>query len=369
MFIALKELKKEKLRFTMIIFVIILIAYLVYFLSSLAFGLAELNKTSLDYWNADAVIITESSNNNLYSSSIDVNDVEDLLSDNTEALSITSVNANINESKSEGFVFMGFETNSSVIIPEIITGSNVEDDFDVLVTGNIRDKMEVNIGDYIEISNTKRKFKIVGFTEDSNYNTAPVVYGKRQMVSNMMMSYDTSKSKADANTTPTVNMPDRVSLVLVKDLDELNKTLIPDDLVISDLDAIINNLPGYTPQVLTFVLMIVSLSIIAAVIMGIFMYILTMQKKSVFAVLKIQGYQNKTIISSIIFQILILVLSGLLISFILNQVTIYFMPPQVPVKVNMILILYVSGFIIVTSLIGALFSAYSVLKIDPLEAL
>lgn len=46
MYLALKEIKKEKLRFIMIIVVTALIAYLVYFLASLAFGLAQLNRTA-----------------------------------------------------------------------------------------------------------------------------------------------------------------------------------------------------------------------------------------------------------------------------------------------------------------------------------
>ena len=54
------------------------------------------------------------------------------------------------------------------------------------------------------------------------------------------------------------------------------------------INEFINNLPGYQAQVLTFGLMIVSLALISSIIIGIFMYILTMQKKSIFGILKIQ---------------------------------------------------------------------------------
>lgn len=369
MFIALKELQKEKLRFSMILTVIVLIAYLVYFLSSLAFGLSELNRTAIDHWNAQGVVLSESANGNLYASSIDVSTVADLNSDDAEMVSLSNANAEINKGKSEGSVFMGMDQMDSSLIPRIVEGRQVTSDFEVLVSLSIKDKQDVSIGDLITISNTQREFKIVGFTQDSNYNTVPVVYGKRQMLSDVMMNFNTSTTQEDANTTPTANMPDRISFLVIKDKEKLDLDSLPEGLVYTDINTIINNLPGYTAQVLTFGLMIISLSFIVSVIMGIFMYILTMQKKSIFAVLKIQGYPNWMIIKSIVYQILILVMIGLLVSYGLNELTIAFLPSQVPVQVNGTLILIVSGFIVFTSLIGALFSAYSVLKIDPLDGL
>ncbi|WZU01383.1 hypothetical protein MGH68_18460 [Erysipelothrix sp. D19-032] len=92
-------------------------------------------------------------------------------------------------------------------------------------------------------------------------------------------------------------------------------------------------------------------------------------KKSIFAVLKIQGYQNGTIISSIIFQIILLTTTGLLIGFIFNLIAVESLSGVVPVLINYQIITYVSAAIIAMSLLGAVFSAYSVLKIDPLDSL
>lgn len=43
MFLALKEIKREKLRYGLIISMIVLIAYLIFVLTSLALGLAQEN--------------------------------------------------------------------------------------------------------------------------------------------------------------------------------------------------------------------------------------------------------------------------------------------------------------------------------------
>ena len=50
MFLALKEIKKEKSRFLLIISIFVLISYLVYFLLGLAYGLAVDNRTAVDAW-------------------------------------------------------------------------------------------------------------------------------------------------------------------------------------------------------------------------------------------------------------------------------------------------------------------------------
>lgn len=369
MFIAIKELKKEKLRFGMILSVIILISFLVYFLSSLAYGLAQLNRTAIDHWAVDGVLLTDSSNKNLLASQMDLSEIEKYRSDNIEFVSISTTNVNLIEKESTTLVFMGYEQQDSIIIPEIVEGRKSTNDFEVVISQNIKDKYDVKIGDEIVVSNTKRVFTISGFTQNSNYNTVPVVYGKLEMVSELMMNYNTSSSKNDANSMPTPNMPQRASFIIVKDESKLNNLTLDDSLIYLSTAELIDALPGYKPQILTFGLMIISLSIIVSIIMGIFMFILTMQKKAIFAVLKIQGYQNLTIINSIVVQILILVLVGLSIGFALNQITVTFLPKTVPVLVNIELTLFVSLFIILSSLVGALFSAFSVLKIDPLEAL
>ncbi len=369
MYIAIKEIKKEKVRFGMIISVIVLISFLVFFLSSLAYGLSQLNRTAIDHWDVDGVIITESSNKNLYSSQINLFEIENLKNENVEYLTVSTSNAKINESQTLSLTFMGYEDENSWIIPKLIDGEINSEKNEVVITNNIKEKYSVSVGDKLVLSNTDRVFNISGFTENSNFNTLPVVYGHVDDVSSVILNYDTSLSKLDANASATENMPQRINAVMIKDRSILNEADIPSGLMFVDTESLVESLPGYLPQLLTFGLMIFSLSVIAAVIVGIFIFILTMQKKSIFAVLKIQGYQNGTIISSIIFQIILLTTTGLLIGFIFNLIAVESLSGVVPVLINYQIITYVSAAIIAMSLLGAVFSAYSVLKIDPLESL
>ena len=52
MFLAFKEIKREKLRYGLIILMIFLISYLIFMLSSLAIGLADENTQAINSWDA-----------------------------------------------------------------------------------------------------------------------------------------------------------------------------------------------------------------------------------------------------------------------------------------------------------------------------
>ena len=78
MFLAWNEIKKNKLRFTLITGVLMLIAYLVFFLSGLATGLASLNRESVDKWGATGIVLTEESDKSLPQSSMTFEDAVDI---------------------------------------------------------------------------------------------------------------------------------------------------------------------------------------------------------------------------------------------------------------------------------------------------
>lgn len=367
MFLALKEMKKEKSRFAMILLVTILIAYLVYFLSSLAFGLAQINRTAVDYWNAEGIILSEASNQNIYASTIDINEISDAIDDTSHTINVISTTARISENQSEdpfNIVLIGSDT-IETISPPLMEGRSVDNFDEIIVSKSLKAKLDFKVNDTLTLASTDREFKVVGITDDANFNTLPVAYVTRDMASQNSVMY---KDGSDVNSVATPNTPQRVSAILVSenmDIQSLNR----DTLRYFSIGEFINGLPGYQAQVLTFGLMIGSLSLISTIIIGIFMYILTMQKKSVFAVLKIQGYKDRYIISSVIFQTLMLTLLGFTIAYILAYLTVLFIPKSVPVAINVTLFIGITLFALLSSLFGTLFSAKSILKIDPLEAL
>lgn len=157
-----------------------------------------------------------------------------------------------------------------------------------------------------------------------------------------------------------------VSAVILKD----NNLLKSDDLFdVILIDDFINALPGYFAQNLTFALMIGFLILISSIVLGVFMYILTMQNQQIFAVMKIQGISNKYIFLTVLFQTLVLSLIGIFIGFIFILLTGFFLPASVPFKDNYLYYLLIILLILFTSLIGSLFSVFHIKKVDPLDIL
>ncbi len=71
MFLAINEIRHSKLRYALVIGVMFLIAYLVFFLTGLAYGLAQENRMAVDKWNASDIFLSEKANDSLNMSMID----------------------------------------------------------------------------------------------------------------------------------------------------------------------------------------------------------------------------------------------------------------------------------------------------------
>ena len=116
-------------------------------------------------------------------------------------------------------------------------------------------------------------------------------------------------------------------------------------------------------------LMIYFLFIVSAVILAIFLYVLTIQKISIFGVMKAQGISNRYLSNSVVAQTFLLALAGVIIGFGLTLLTGLFLPAAVPVAFNYTDMLIYAAILVVVSVLGALFSVKTIVKIDPLKAI
>ncbi len=141
------------------------------------------------------------------------------------------------------------------------------------------------------------------------------------------------------------------------------------DLEVVGINKFIEDLPGYKPQNLTMNFMITFLFIISATVIGVFLYVITLQKKNLFGVLKAQGFTNGYLMKMVLSQTFILALIGTLIGLVLTILTGFVLPEAVPVEFNIVTLIVFGVVLILTSLIGSLFSVLSIRKIDPLKAI
>ena len=97
MFLAINEIKDAKLRYSLIAGLLTLVSYLMFFLSGLAFGLIDQNRSSIDHWRADTVLLSSEANKTIGLSYLKLSDKKSLSADNVEPFSQMLTVANIGE--------------------------------------------------------------------------------------------------------------------------------------------------------------------------------------------------------------------------------------------------------------------------------
>ncbi|HDC9388138.1 TPA: ABC transporter permease [Staphylococcus aureus] len=348
MFLAWNEIRRNKLKFGLIIGVLTMISYLLFLLSGLANGLINMNKEGIDKWQADAIVLNKDANQTVQQSVFDKKDIENKYKKQATLKQTGEIVSNGHQ-KDNVLVF-GVEK-SSFLVPSLIEGHKATKDNEVLADETLKNK-GFKIGDTLSLSQSDEKLHIVGFTESAKYNASPVIF-----------TNDATIAKINPRLTG-----DKINAVVVRDTNWKDKKL-NQELEAVSINDFIENLPGYKPQNLTLNFMISFLFVISATVIGIFLYVMTLQKTSLFGILKAQGFTNGYLANVVISQTLILALFGTAFGLLLTGVTGAFLPDAVPVKFDVLTLLVFAIVLMIVSVLGSLFSILTIRKIDPLKAI
>ncbi|HAR7072535.1 TPA: ABC transporter permease [Staphylococcus aureus] len=348
MFLAWNEIRRNKLKFGLIIGVLTMISYLLFLLSGLANGLINMNKEGIDKWQADAIVLNKDANQTVQQSVFNKKDIENKYKKQATLKQTGEIVSNGHQ-KDNVLVF-GVEK-SSFLVPSLMEGHKATKDNEVLADETLKNK-GFKIGDTLSLSQSDEKLHIVGFTESAKYNASPVIF-----------TNDATIAKINPRLTG-----DKINAVVVRDTNWKDKKL-NQELEAVSINDFIENLPGYKPQNLTLNFMISFLFVISATVIGIFLYVMTLQKTSLFGILKAQGFTNGYLANVVISQTLILALFGTAFGLLLTGVTGAFLPDAVPVKFDVLTLLVFAIVLIIVSVLGSLFSILTIRKIDPLKAI
>lgn len=353
MFLAINEIRHSKLRYALVTGVMFLIAYLVFFLTGLAYGLAQDNRMAVDKWEADQILLTEEANDNLNMSMFPRSLYDEVDAPEKAVLAQTAgVVTKEDNGEKVDVTFFGIDPDQ-FLAPNIIDGEMFASDDEAVADSSIEEEYGISIGDTIKLAGSDKKLKIVGFTDNARFSVAPVLY-------TLIGAYQEIRfEKEDDSENARIN-----AIVTRGKIKE-----VPDDLVATDISKFINELPGYNAQVLTFGFMIGFLIVIAAIVIGIFIYVLTMQKSEIFGVMKAQGISSHYIAFSVIAQTFLLATSGVLIGGLATIGTALVLPTAVPFQINLLFFASISVMMILIAMLGAFFSVRTIVKIDPLKAI
>ncbi|WP_410985736.1 ABC transporter permease [Bacillus cereus] len=350
MFLALKELKQSKLRYGLIGTIMILLSFLVFMISGLANGLSHNSASSIIGMKAEKFVISDDTEGKLLRSQIKKEDVDKVLAQvgEKEALPMHITMSTFEKKGSSKKVDIAIfaSKQDSFIAPKVIEGktSTLEEN-EIVVDESAKEK-GVALKDEIVDPISKKVFKVVGFTEDQMFSHTPVAHMNEKALDSIALPH-----QKDYNV-----------IALDTDKDISNAKVV-------DKSEVLQSIPGHKEQQGTLTMIIAFLLVIAALLIGVFFYVITLQKTQQLGVLKAIGTKNSYLANSLVIQAIFLSGVALVVGIGLILAVQTVLPASMPFLLTATMIVQYAGIFIVISVLGTLISLYQVLKVDALEAI
>jgi len=367
MFLALREMRHSKARYLLIMVIMLLVSFLVLFVTGLARGLAYANISAVKNMPANYYVVQGDADQTFRRSQLQDQELQSVRSivgeQNATPLGIqmSTITANDTDVKTD-VTFFAVDM-KGLLAPTLVKGEGTgnENNGSVVVDRKLEES-GVTIGSTIKDQATGMSWKVSGFVQNSSYSHTPVVYLNltdwQEMKRGMSGSGDVAKKAA-------------YNVIAMKATDKQTETIfnqVKNIEVITEKQAI-TSIPGYKAEQNSLMMMIIFLFVIAAFVLAVFFYVITIQKTSQFGILKAMGTKMSYLAWSVVGQVLILSIASLSISLLLTFGMNMSLPDSMPFQLDGSTVMLTSCLFVGMSLLGSLISVARVTKIDALEAI
>lgn len=375
-YLAVKEVVRNRGRFLLVALVIALITLLVLFIAALGEGLANGNRQYVASLDAQLIVFLEKSDYSISASRLQTNTVKairrvdgvadagPIYTSNTEIVSV---------SEPLKVSMLGAEAGRPGM-PSIIDGRNFRggEAREAVMDRNVALRSELKIGDTIQIRSTQGtddKFfdlVIVGLVDGQSYFFQPTIF-----VPSATWEKIRPQSEAELNSdTPYPNII-AVKLVDPTQVDAMSTRIVNDvsNIEIATLETTINNIPGYSAQQGTVQTQGVFTLLIGILVIGGFFQIQILQKVPQIGVLKAIGSSNSVVGLSAVIQIIVVTALGVGIGGGMTYLFSLGFPPTIPLVFNGARSLIAVALLLVIGPLGGMVSIIYAVRIEPLKAL
>lgn len=371
MYLAIREMRYAKGRYALIATIMVLVSFLVLFVTGLAQGLAYDNAASVKNMAATHFVLEQDSNHRFTRSQVDQDQLDQARSvvgqENAEPLGVkmTTVSPMGDTKKIDVTLFM--VNPEGWLAPAVTEGTPITDQTNgqVVVDHKLAES-GVTIGTVLVDQASGMEWTVGGFVQNESFSHSPVVSLNEQEWVTLQGGSRTTQGSADTNAnTPIYNA------IAVKDAGEQVDGLsaaMPDTEVITKSDAV-SAIPGYKEEQGSLLMMIAFLYVISAFVLAVFFYVITIQKTSQFGILKAIGTRNGYLAGSVSLQVFILSVGSLVISVLLVRLFESILPASMPFQLGLSTLALTCVLFILMSMAGSLFSVWKVTKIDALDAI
>jgi putative ABC transport system permease protein len=356
MFLGLKELRYNKSRYALIVGILILLVFMVLFLSGLANGLARATSGAIEDSKAEYYVLSEDADDIISRSTLQEKQLQGALAmteDDVTAINLQRMSIQLagDETKRD-ITYMAVEP-GSFMMPKMIEGNTLASTdvgYTIVLDDSFMDE-GVAIGDSVFDSTTEIEMKVVGFAKD-------ILYGHTSM------GIISTGTYTKIRTLITPSYEKAYHAFAIKGVDMENIRL--EGVEVLSKASVISSIPGYAQEQTTINMILWVLVIVSAAILGVFFYVITIQKLQQFGVLKALGAEMKMLSGMIIFQVLLLAGGSMIVGNILTFVMAGMLPNSMPFSLNISSAIMISIAFVVISVFCSLISLIKVAKVDPL---
>jgi putative ABC transport system permease protein len=364
MFLALREMRRAKVRFGLLIGAVGLLVFLILFQQALLGGLINQFIGALKNQSGDVVVYNAQARRNLEGSLIlpaeqaaveqavaaaDPAAVVGPLGENT-----FTVNANGDDIDAVvfGYTLQGAGEPSTLVEGRLPNGPGEA------VASELNRNEGFGIGDVVELRPGGTKVTVVGLADSINYSVSPTVF----------VSIDTYEAAVRAANPDATAVPPSVLVV------ETDKPLDVVDAIerVAGVEALtraeaIDKSPGVSSVRSSFRIVLGLFYVVVPLVVGLFFLIVTLQKANALTLLRAIGASSGSLVKSLMVQVVIVVIGGSLVA-----VGLFAGAAQgaanLGIEVELRPIVFTTAVILVLGLAAAVVAARRVNRIDPIDA-
>ncbi|MFL0366057.1 ABC transporter permease [Pseudobacillus sp. 179-B 2D1 NHS] len=337
--IAWKEIKKNKVRFTILGSIIFLVSFLTFIISGLANGLSQDNAALIKDL-PDGQFYMEANADATYNlSKIDSDTQNKVLNDYDKAVAFSIQMGFLNDKngKQQSVAFVASTTSKLF--------TNVQDG-EVVLDSSMKAK-GIKVGDILTNNQFSGKFVVKGFVNQKKFSHAPVAfinienYKEIYRVDEMQLMFVPEEDKAPA----------------ITGLRAFSKK------------EFLNTIPSYSAEQMSLNMIVWFLVVISGMLFAIFFYMMNVQKVGLYGILKAIGVKTGTLFKMMWAQMIVITVAALILSVVLSQGFTMISPEGMPFSLTLETTMQLSVVFLIIGFIGATLSGIQIKKIEPLQAI
>jgi len=368
MYLALREMRHAKLRFALIGTITLLVSFLVLFVTGLARGLAYDTTSALETMKASHFILEKGSEQRFGRSFLTVKQLDEAKQavgeDKATPLAVKMTTISIQGEAQKKDVALFAVDPGSWLVPQVIEGKPLDEETAGQVLVDVKLKhVGVALGSVLTDQASGLSWTVGGFVDQASYSHAPVVFLNQK---------DGAKLQAASGTRPAGERGEAgYNVIAVQATDGQAAGLtgkVPGTEVITKAQAI-SAIPGYSEEQGSLNMMIAFLYVIAAFVLAVFFYVMTIQKTSEFGILKAIGARTQHLAAGLVIQVLLLSAGSMAVSFLLVRLMMQALPDTMPFRLSSSTLALTAAAFVVMALLGSLLSVGKVARTDALDAI